>query len=106
MFFFFSGPPVCSDLTSSLTDPVVLSCSSSKSPPTQVIWEKDGDRIDLQEDSAIYTLTQTLVDRPTSAYNNTLTINATIEDVIGEYSCTIVNSIGRSETLTEEIRGT
>ncbi len=45
------------------------------------------------------------MDRPTSAYNNTLTINATIEDVIGEYSCTIVNSIGRSETRTKDIKG-
>ena len=36
------------------------------------------------------------MNRTTSAYNNTLTINATIEDVIGEYSCTVSNDLGSS----------
>ena len=41
------------------------------------------------------------MNRTTSAYNNTLTINAIFEDVIGEYSFIVVNDLGSSyETTT------
>ena len=46
------------------------------------------------------------MNRTTSTYYNTLTVNGTIEDVIGEYSCTVVNSLGSSNTLTKTIKGT
>ena len=91
-----------------LTDDSVhtLSSVSYGSPPTEVIWERDGERIYFNDTyDVFYHSNQVLLNRTTSAYNNTLTINATIEDVIGEYSCTIVNSAGRSDTLTRAIKG-
>jgi hypothetical protein len=72
-------------------------------PPTQVVWERDGERIYFNDTT--YHSNQVLLNRTTSTYNNTLTINATIEDVIGEYSCSVMNSIGSSETLTTTIAG-
>ena len=52
-----------------------------------------------------YQFSQALVNRTTSTYNNILTINATIEDVVGEYSCTATNSLGSSNKLTKAVKG-
>ena len=83
-----------------------LSCVSYGSPPTEVIWERDGERIYFNDTSSdVYHPNQMLLNRTTSAYNNTLTINATIEDVIGEYSCTILNSVGRSDRISKRVAG-
>ena len=59
----------------------------------------------LITDGIIYSLTQTLVDRVTSTYNNTLTIEASFVDTIGEYSCNVTNSIGTSSAEEIEIKG-
>lgn len=99
--------PYCPAIEYSLTDGIhTLSCASYNTPPTQVIWEKDGERIHSNDTShGTYTPNQVLLNRTTSAYNNTLTINATIEDVIGEYSCTVLNSVGSSDELTKAVKG-
>ena len=91
----------------SLTEsPFTFTCVSSLSPPTEVIWEVDGERIYFNDSFSDYHFTQTLVNRTTSTYNNTLSVNrTTIEDVVGNYSCTVVNSLGRSKTLTKAVRG-
>ena len=80
-----------------------LSCISYNSPPTNVIWERDEKRIYFNNTS--YQSSQMLMNRITSAYNNTLTINATIEDVMGEYSCTVTNSLGSSAKLNRAVKG-
>ena len=102
-----TDPPDVSTMDYQLTDSShTLSCVSSGSPPTHVIWERDGEKIYFNDSSYdSYHSNQVLLDRVTSTYNNTLTINATIEDVVGEYSCTVVNSIGSSETITRAVRG-
>ena len=77
--FYCTGGPTLTELKESLlSSPSTISCLSCDSPPTDVIWEKDGERI-YSNSSSIYQLTQTLVNRKTSTYNNTLTINGTIE---------------------------
>ena len=93
-------PPQCHSIEYTFMDNIhTLSCVSYNSPPTNVIWERDGKRIYFNDTS--YQSSQILMNRTTSAYNNTLTINATIEDVIGEYSCTVSNDLGSSyETTT------
>ena len=103
----FSGAPYCNSIEHVVTHEVhTLSCVSYGSPPTEVIWERDGERIYFNDTSSdIYHPNQVLLNRTTSAYNNTLTINATIEDVTGEYSCTIVNTVGRSDRLNTTIKG-
>ena len=106
-FCLLAGAPIISDFIFSLTEsPFTFTCVSSLSPPTEVIWEVDGERIYFNDSYSDYNLHQTLVNRTTSTYYNTLTVNGTIEDVIGEYSCTIVNSLGSSNTLNKTIKGT
>ena len=80
-----------------------LSCVSYNSPPTNVIWEKNEKRIYFNNTS--YQSSQMLMNRTTSAYNSTLTINASIEDVIGEYSFIVVNNLGDSDKCTRVIKG-
>ena len=102
-----SGAPILLDFLFSNTESsYTFTCVSSLSPPTEVIWEVDGERIYFNDSYSDYDFTQTLVNRTTSTYYNILSVNGTIEDVIGEYSCTVVNSQGSSNTLTKTIKGT
>ena len=102
----FSGAPILLDFLFSQTEsPYIFTCVSSLSPPTEVIWEVDGERIYFNDSYSDYDFTQTLVNCTTSTYYNTLSVNGTIDDVIGEYSCTVVNSLGSSNTLTKTIKG-
>ena len=102
-----AGAPYCPTIEHVVTNKVhTLSCVSYGSPPTQVIWERDGERIYFNDTSSdIYHPNQVLLNRTTSAYNNTLTINATIEDVNGNYSCTVLNSVGQSDRLFKTVQG-
>ena len=99
------GPSITELEESLLSSPSTISCLSRDSPPTDVIWEKDGERI-YSNSSSIYQLTQTLVNRKNSTYNNILTINGTIEDVIGECCCTASNRLGTSNKLCKSVEGT
>ena len=104
-YYCCSDPPICSDLDYVLTEDLhTLICVSHGSPPTQVMWERDGERI-YQNDTN-YQLSQILVECTSSTYNNTLTINGTIEDVVGEYSCTVSNTLGSSNELIKTVKGT
>lgn len=80
-----------------------LTCTSTGSPPTTVTWTKDEET--LITNGTTYSLTQTLVDRVSSTYNNTLTIEASFADILGEYSCKVANSIGTSNVQETEIKG-
>ena len=80
-----------------------LACVSNGSPPTQMMWERNGESI-YQNDTN-YQFSQILVERTSSTYNNTLTINGTIEDVVGEYSCTVSNTFGTSNKLAKTFQG-
>lgn len=44
-----------------------------------------------------YQFDQKLVDQTTAAYSNSLTMNATFEELVGDYACTVVNSLGSSK---------
>ena len=80
-----------------------LTCTSTGSPPTTVTWTKDGET--LITDGTTYSLTQTLVNRVTSTYNSTLTVEASFADILGEYSCSVMNSIGTSNVQQIKIQG-
>lgn len=83
-----------------------LSCISHFSTPTEVIWERNGMRINkTSASSTYYQFKQTLENRFSSTYNNTLLIQDNVEDLIGEYSCTVVNALGRSNTFTKSVTG-
>ena len=83
--------------------PFQLSCFSQDSPPTEVIWEKDGQRIHLNGSKDGYGMTQVLLDKLTSSYVSSLTMDGLLDDVVGEYSCTVVNSLGSSNTMNTTI---
>ena len=88
------------NISSSLS---TLTCTSTGSPPTNITWTKDGET--LMTDGTMYSLTQTLADRTTSTYNNTLIVEASFVDIIGEYSCNVTNSIGTTSVEDIEIKG-
>ena len=103
-FFFLSDPPLCSSLDYVLTEDLhTITCVSHGSPPTQVMWEKEGVRIYRSDTN--HQFSQILVERSSSTYNNTLTINGTIEDVVGEYSCSLSNTLGSSNELIIAVKG-
>ncbi len=75
----------------------VLSCYSQNSPPTHVIWKKDGKQLSLSN-STDYKMSQNLLDRVNSSYLSTLSMDGVLDDVVGEYSCTVTNTLGTSNT--------
>ena len=84
--------------------PLSLFCFSLNSPPTKIVWEKDNMTLSLDSSSGKYTTSKMLVNRTTSAYVSTLTVDGVLEDVVAEYSCTVVNSIGTSNTFSITIK--
>ncbi|KAL5486530.1 hypothetical protein EMCRGX_G019023 [Ephydatia muelleri] len=71
-------------LTPTNVDPPVfqLTCTSTSSPPTDVLWTTDGSPVSN-------TFSQILTDRPTSTYNNILTVTGR---AYGMYSCTVTTT--------------
>ena len=71
-----------------------LTCVSTGSPPTVVSWMKDGENIGHH-----FSLSQTITDRASSTYNNTLTVGeGATEGVAGVYNCTVSNVLGSDST--------
>ena len=105
MYSLHSAAPYSSGLEYALTGNSLhkLTCDSYNTPPTQVVWEKDGEVI--TSNNTFYQFGQELMNRTTAAYSNSLTMNATFEEVVGEYACTVVNSVGSSERQTRSIKG-
>ena len=84
-------------------DLLTLYCYTRYTPPTEVFWEKDGERI--PNNSSIYKFRQYMFNRYGSRYINALSVTASVEDAIGEYSCTVVNSLGQSSKYRRTVRG-
>ena len=58
---------------------------------------KDGKNITI--DGAAFSLSQTITDRASSTYNNTLTVGeGATEGVAGVYNCTVSNVLGSNST--------
>eukprot|EP00731_Ephydatia_muelleri_P019076 Em0011g1116a len=71
-------------LTPTNVDPPVfqLTCTSTSSPPTDVLWTTNGSAVSN-------TSSQIVTDRPTSTYNNTLTVTGR---AYGMYTCTVTTT--------------
>ena len=71
-------------LTYTNVDPPVfqLTCTSTSSPPTTVQWTINGSPVN----GGNYTSSQIVTDRPTSTYNNTLTVTGRAP---GMYTCNV-----------------
>ncbi len=79
-----------------------VNCTSTGSPATSVLWTKDGQLISAEE--GVYDETQVLFDATTATYFNLLTVYAEPEDILGQYTCSVNNSIGiaATESITFE----
>eukprot|EP00731_Ephydatia_muelleri_P019017 Em0011g1057a len=83
------GPNITGDvqfqlLTPTNVDPPVfqLTCTSTSSPPTDVLWTTNGSPVSN-------TSSQIVTDRPTSTYNNILTVTGR---AYGMYTCTVTTT--------------
>ena len=96
-------PRVTSLYYTSSTTNVTFTCTSRNSPATTVTWMKDGDTLDI--DGEKYKTYQTVTNRRTSTYENTLVVDGVIENITGNYTCKVTNKFGSSSRdLT--VRGT
>ena len=82
-----------------------LTCTSTGGPATTVTWRKDGAIITV---SAAYQQTNLVVTNATTGtYETVLTIDQSVNDILGRYSCTVGNTRGTSAavetTLTSEV---
>lgn len=80
-----------------------VTCTTSGSPPTSITWTRNGAILKMEDTK--YTSTQALVNRNETVYENTLTIEGSLEDAVGDYSCTVENYVGVSETANRTIKG-
>ena len=80
-----------------------LTCTSTYSPPTTVVWTKNREVITVDGD--VYKTTQTVTDRVSSTYENVLAIDDDYANVFGTYSCTVGNSIGKSRPANMTLKG-
>lgn len=79
--------------SSGLTEVGTITCRTQYSPPTNVIWRRDGVRVNVDGDR--YKMTQTVTDRGNSRYDNILLIRNAVH-LAGShtYTCFISNSVG------------
>jgi len=81
-----------------------LTCTSTGGPATTVTWRKDGAIITV---SAAYQQTKVVTNATTGTYETVLTIDQSVNDILGRYSCTVGNTRGTSAavetTLTSEV---
>ena len=78
-----------------------LTCISTGSPPTRVVWMKDGSNLTTDGSSPHYCLSQTVTDRAASTYSNVLTVKQLAPGgVPGTYTCTVSNELN-SDSRTE-----
>ncbi len=84
--------------------PFTFTCTSTGSPPTTVIWTKDNK--DIVIDGTVFKLSRTVVNRTTATFKNVLTVDGEFVDMIGNYSCSVVNVFGQSESKTVRLKGT
>lgn len=82
----------------------MLTCTSTGSPATNVLWTFNGNRISSTNNQR-YVEGKSVIDRRTSTYSNTLEISEEFEDIVGEYSCQVQNQLGLSNKVTREIKG-
>ena len=70
-----------------------LTCTSTGGPATSVTWRRDGVVITL---NATYQQTKSIVDPGNGTYQTVLTIDPTVCQIEGTYSCTVQNVRGES----------
>ena len=78
-----------------------LTCTSTGGPATTVTWRRDGGVITL---NATYQQTIRVVDPVENTYQTVLTIDPSVNRIVGTYNCTVENARGRS-SITMVVSG-
>ncbi len=100
---FSSAAPVITSLQQTAsTSQFTLTCTSTNSTATTVVWTKDG--TNLAMDGAPYQHSQVVTDRQLSTYQNILTSAGDPDSTVGSYNCAVSNSLG-SSSMNVEIQG-
>lgn len=97
-----SGTPSVTSLgltNSDNTSTFVLNCTSVGSPATTVIWTKDSE---ILSDFSVH---QILRDGSTSTYDTFLTADSSPDELVGTYTCSVLNSAGQSNGQSTTIQG-
>ena len=103
-FSFFTGYPTITDITfGGYPAPFILTCTSTGSPPTTIMWQKDGHNITV--DGSKFKLARSIVNRRASIYDNILTIDDEYANLLGTFSCRVENEFGSSYTKTVDAVG-
>ena len=99
-----AAPRVTSLYRTSSTTNLTLTCTSTSSPATTVTWMKDDDTLDI--DGEKYKTYQTVTNRRSSTYQNSLVVDDDIENITGiYYTCRVTNRFGSSSDYLF-VRGT
>ena len=105
LLFLFPALPLVSslELVTAGDAALTLNCTSTGSPAQSVIWRKDG--TGLTNDSS-YMTTQILRNGVSATYDNLLAVSAAPSELVGVYSCTVQDSLGRNSlTSTIQVNG-
>ena len=72
-------------------------------PPTDIILQRNG--LNLTIDGSTIQMTQTIANRYNAYYNNTISIYDDPDNVIGDYTIVVGNSVGENTSDTISIEG-
>ena len=100
--YIYAGPPVINGDDSGFTDltkdnststMAELVCYTTNAPPTNIVWLRDGEEIDI--DGVTYDSHQMVVDRINSHYRNILLVKE-VKNIIGNltFTCRVSNLYG------------
>ena len=79
----------------SIGDPLMLSCTSRRSPPDTFTWRKDNNATELQSTS----ITAVDYTSTSAVFRANYSINSVTTSDSGTYTCTVTNPIG-SDSVT------
>ena len=81
-------------ILTSVDDPTfILTCTSTKRPPTYISWTRDGTEL---SDDSIHSLSQSLINRQLATYVNTLTVTGRLP---GHYECHVTTEGRESQQI-------
>ena len=108
-----AGPTINDPLVFTLGSPSTITCISTNSPATTVTFMRgittvgplrDGESVVVG--GITYTLAQRVTDRRESTYENILTINDDLANLVDDtFTCTVANALGMDTSSSITIRG-
>ena len=108
-----AGPTVNDPLLFTPGSPSTITCISTDSPATTVTFMRGSTTVGPLRDGesvvvggVTYALAQRVINRRESTYENILTINDDLANLVNDtFTCTVVNMLGMNTSLSITIRG-